>query len=68
VEAQISGSVWKVLVAPGDSVAAEAPLLILESMKMEFTVLAPSAGKVLAVVVREGLLVTSGQTLVYIES
>ena len=68
VEAHISGNVWKVMVAPGDTVEADTPLLILESMKMEFTVLAPSAGKVKKVLCREGLLVTSGQALLLLES
>ncbi len=67
VDSQISGNVWKVLVAPGQSVEADAPLLILESMKMEFTVIAPASGKIKAVVVREGNLVTAGQALVYME-
>ncbi|MDB5050805.1 MAG: urea carboxylase [Fibrobacteres bacterium] len=67
VDAHISGNVWKVLVEPGQEVEAEAPLLILESMKMEFTVTAPAAGKVKSVVAKEGLLVTSGQTLLYME-
>ncbi len=68
VDAQISGSVWKVLVSPGETVAADAPLLVLESMKMEFTVTSPVAGKVKTVLAKEGLLVTAGQTLVYLES
>ncbi len=68
VEAHISGNVWKVLVEPGQSVAAEDPLLILESMKMEFTVTAPAAGTVKAILAREGSLVTAGQTLLYLES
>jgi acetyl/propionyl-CoA carboxylase alpha subunit/acetyl-CoA carboxylase carboxyltransferase component len=38
-----------VLVAPGDEVAAGAPLAVLESMKMEHTVVAPFAGTVSAV-------------------
>ena len=67
VEAHISGSVWKVLVDPGQAVEAETPLLVLESMKMEFTVMAPSAGKVKSILAKEGMLVTSGQTLLYLE-
>jgi urea carboxylase len=56
-----------VLVEPGQVVEAEAPLLILESMKMEFTVIAPAAGKVKSVLAKEGMLVTGGQTLLYLE-
>jgi urea carboxylase len=68
VDAHISGNVWKVLVEPGQVVEADAPLLILESMKMEFTVTAPEAGKVRRVLAQEGSLVTSGQTLLYLEN
>jgi urea carboxylase len=67
VDAHISGSVWKVLVKPGQSVAAEEPLLILESMKMEFTVTAPQAGKVGKIAAQEGMLVTGGQSLLWLE-
>ncbi|HKP94360.1 MAG TPA: urea carboxylase [Fibrobacteria bacterium] len=67
VDAHVSGNVWKVLVAPGQRVEAETPLLILESMKMEFTVAAPAAGKVGKVLAREGGLVVGGQTLLYLE-
>jgi urea carboxylase len=67
VDAHISGSVWKVLVEPGQSVAADAPLLILESMKMEFTVTAPAAGRVSGIAAKEGSLVTSGQTLLWLK-
>ena len=68
VEAHISGNVWKVLVEPGQTVAADAPLLILESMKMEFTITAPAAGIVKIVLAREGIMVTAGQSLLYLES
>jgi urea carboxylase len=67
VDAHISGNVWKVLVEPGQSVEADAPLLILESMKMEFTVTAPAAGRVSGIAAKEGALVTSGQTLLWME-
>jgi urea carboxylase len=67
VETHISGNVWKVLVAPGRKVAAGEPLLILESMKMEFPVPAPVAGTVKAILAREGTLVTAGQVLAYLD-
>ena len=46
VEAQITGNVWKIEKAVGDSVEEEDVLLIVESMKMEIPVAAPAAGKV----------------------
>jgi biotin carboxyl carrier protein len=63
VHADMSASVWKVLVAPGDPVDEESPLLILESMKMEIPVLAESPGVVVAVRVNEGDVVSPGQPL-----
>jgi urea carboxylase len=68
VDAHLSGSVWKILVQPGQDVDAEQPLLILESMKMEFTVTATSSGKVKSILAKEGSMVTAGQTLLYLEA
>jgi acetyl-CoA carboxylase biotin carboxyl carrier protein len=62
--AHITGTVWKIEVAVGDSVAAEQPLVILESMKMEMPVEAPEAGRVSRVVVTEGQAVEEGDLLV----
>ncbi|HEX6244205.1 MAG TPA: urea carboxylase [Polyangiales bacterium] len=64
VSAHVPGSVWKVLTQEGQQVAVGDPLVILESMKMELTVAAPSAGKISRVVCREGQSVSAGQTLV----
>jgi acetyl-CoA carboxylase biotin carboxyl carrier protein len=62
--AHITGTVWKIEVAVGDSVAAEQPLVILESMKMEMPVEAPEAGRVSRVAVTEGQAVEEGDVLV----
>ena len=51
VASEVTGSVWKVEVAPGAQVAAGDVLLILESMKMEIPVEAPAAGTVAEVLV-----------------
>jgi acetyl-CoA carboxylase biotin carboxyl carrier protein len=61
--AHITGTVWKILVAVGDAVAAEQALVILESMKMEMPVEAPEAGHVLQIVVAEGQAVEEGDVL-----
>ena len=47
VKAELVGSVWKVTSKAGDEVAEDDVLMILESMKMEISVTAPRAGKVL---------------------
>jgi acetyl-CoA carboxylase biotin carboxyl carrier protein len=62
--AHITGTVWKIEVAVGDSVAAEQPLVILESMKMEMPVEAPESGRVSRVLVAEGQAVEEGEVLV----
>jgi urea carboxylase len=64
VRAQVPGSLWKVLVQPGDTVAEGQALAVVESMKMEFPLLSPRAGQVLAAPVGEGAAVAAGQALV----
>ncbi len=67
VEAHITGTVWKIEVAVGDSVAAGDTVVILESMKMEMPVEAEDAGVVSEIVCAEGQSVTEGETLVVLE-
>ena len=68
VVAEIHGSVWKVLVEPGQAVAAGVPIVILEAMKTEFTIVAPVAGTVRALYCRQGHTVASGERLLVIEA
>ncbi|SFO71509.1 urea carboxylase [Ectopseudomonas composti] len=63
VAAEMSGSVWKVLVEPGQYVAAGTPLLVVEAMKMELAVTAPVAGTVKSLRCAPGKAVTPGDTL-----
>lgn len=67
VRSEIAGSVWKIEVAVGDAVAADDPLLILESMKMEIPLLAPRSGVVKEVLVAEGEAVAEGDVAVILE-
>jgi acetyl-CoA carboxylase biotin carboxyl carrier protein len=62
--AHITGTVWKIEVKEGESVAEGQVLVILESMKMEMPVEAPSAGKVDKIHVAEGQAVNEGDALV----
>ncbi|MEI7025857.1 urea carboxylase [Paenibacillus sp. y28] len=57
------GSVWKVLAAPGEEVKKGDPLVIIESMKMEFSQPAPCDGRVAVVLVEPGDEVHAGQLL-----
>ena len=68
VRAHITGTVWKILVRPGDPVAVEQTLVILESMKMEMPVESPEAGRVASVAVSEGASVDEGDLLLSLES
>lgn len=61
------GRVVKVNVGVGDVVAAGAPLLGIEAMKMENELLAPSAGKIAKLTVQVGSTVDADQELVVIE-
>ena len=63
VTAPLSGTIWKVLVSPNQSINEGDTLLILEAMKMETEVKATSAGTVISVDVKEGDSVTVGQLL-----
>lgn len=67
VVAELSSNMWKILVAPGDTVVAGQELAILESMKMEIPVESPSAGQIVSVHIAEGDAVNEGQLLFVIE-
>src|SRR5438034_7130159 len=67
VKAELVGNVWKITAKPGDDVAEDDVLLILESMKMEISVTAPRAGKVKEIRVKETDVVKEGQVLVVLE-
>lgn len=64
VKAPMPGLVLRVLVEPGQLVAAGAGLAVLEAMKMENQIKAPTAGVVEGVRVAAGQAVEKGQILV----
>ncbi|WP_207281237.1 urea carboxylase [Pseudomonas sp. FW300-N2F2] len=67
VDSHIAGNLWQVQVDVGTRVAAGDVLVILESMKMEIPLLAPSAGVVREVRVQAGSAVRAGQRVVVLE-
>ena len=67
IEAHITGTVWKIEVAVGESVAEGDTVAILESMKMEMPVEAEDEGTVKEIVVSEGQAVSEGDTLIVLE-
>lgn len=66
VAAPLPGTVVSVLVSPGQEVKAGAVLLVLEAMKMQNEIVAPSAGKVAEVAVTKGDVVGVGDRLAVI--
>jgi acetyl-CoA carboxylase biotin carboxyl carrier protein len=60
VIAEVAGKVSKIEARPGVALAADDVILILESMKMEIPVVAPAAGKLLELRVKEGDMVNEG--------
>jgi len=67
VVAPMPGRVVRVLVAPGDTVAARQGVVVVEAMKMENELRAPKAGRVKDVAVGAGDSVDAGRVLVVIE-
>jgi urea carboxylase len=68
IASHVAGNVWKVMAADGDKVKAGDALVIVESMKMEFSVAAPCDGTVYKVFCREGGQVSAGQDLLVLVS
>lgn len=64
--APMPGRVVKILVSEGEVVVQGAPAIIVEAMKMENELHAPTAGVVQRVAVREGDTVDAGQVLLEI--
>ena len=67
IELETGGSVWKVLVKEGDSVAEGDTLFILEVMKMEVPYEAPIAGSVTSLTIAEGDAVQEAEIVAEIE-
>jgi urea carboxylase len=63
VASHIAGNVWKIAVEEGTKVKSGDALVIVESMKMEFSVPAPCDGTIYKVFCREGGQVSAGQDL-----
>ena len=67
VRAEMVANVWQVVASEGDQVADGDTLVILESMKMEIPVVAPVAGTVREILVKEQDVVKEGQVLAVID-
>ncbi len=67
IVAEVAGKVWKIEAQPGARVAADDVILILESMKMEIPVVAPAAGTLSQLRVKEGDAVKEGESVAELE-
>jgi acetyl-CoA/propionyl-CoA carboxylase, biotin carboxylase, biotin carboxyl carrier protein len=67
IQSPMPGAVTAVFVAEGQQVDPGEPILVVEAMKMEHTLISPVAGRVAAVHVKGGDQVGLGQTLAVIE-
>ena len=68
VECSLPGNVWKVLVQPGDVVAAGDAVVIVESMKMEMRIVSAISGVVAEVLCMPGREVRAGQRLILVRT
>jgi urea carboxylase len=68
IASHVAGNVWKIEVQEGAAVKQGDPLVVVESMKMEFAVLAPCDGRVHRIFCREGGQVAAGQDLLVLVS
>jgi acetyl-CoA carboxylase biotin carboxyl carrier protein len=64
VEANITGTVWKIEVSVGDRVEEGDTVVILDSMKMEMPIETEDDGTVAEIRVEEGQAVSEGDVLV----
>jgi len=63
VSSQVTGTVWKILADEGESVEAGKPVIMIESMKMEFPLDSPVTGTIQQLFCKQGGYVSAGQVL-----
>jgi len=68
VKSEITGHVSRIEKMAGDAVAEDDDIVILESMKMEIPIVAPEAGTILEILVKEGDVVKDGSIIARIEA
>ena len=68
IESLVTGTVWKLERQAGDTLAEGDTILIIESMKMEIPIDAPTHGVLRELLVAEGESVNEGQVLAVLSS
>ena len=63
IAAPVPGSIWQLLVQPGDKINAGDVIMIIESMKMEVQVRSPALGTLESLTAGKGQVVRAGQRL-----
>jgi urea carboxylase len=66
-KSHVAGNLWQIKVAEGDNVREGDVLVIVESMKMEISVIAQCSGKISRLICAEASPVAAGQALLLIE-
>ncbi len=66
IESPLPGSVFKIVVSPGQAVKKGDTLLIIEAMKMENELSAPRDGVVSSIVTSVGAMISTGDPLLYL--
>ncbi len=67
IKSEITGTVWKLKVQPGDKLEGGDTLILIESMKMEIPVITEDGGTVTEILVKENDPVTEGQVVAVLE-
>ena len=67
VQSEITGKVWAIEANVGVALEEEDTIIVLESMKMEIPVVAPSDGTLKEILVQEGDAITEGQDVAIME-
>ena len=67
VDSPMPGNIVRILVKPEEEVSTGQKLFVLESMKMENEITAPSSGRVAGIKVNVGDAVSAGQNIMVLE-
>lgn len=67
IVAPMPGKIGNIFVKPGDNVAQDQEVLILEAMKMENVIVASESGKVIEIKVKSGDTVAVNEVIIVLE-